>query len=197
MANSLAAFPKHIPVAFNSVNLITCQTDKDCLSFEISDNTVAKILNEMAAAIELSTQLYCYSTSKMPHKDKRKDNGKWRVAQSWFLNIIVYGPLVLEESIGEFFSRQHTYLQDPIGCDRRVVYRNPHIIQPEVGHKIMTDGIEASLGNLEIERLEIGPRLLEKLMDDEEPLVETEAPSIIPTVLFPWVKRTCLQGNIC
>jgi hypothetical protein len=38
------------------------------------------------------------------------------------------------------------YLQDPIGCDRRVVHRNPHIIQPEVGQKIMTDGSKLHLG---------------------------------------------------
>jgi SWI/SNF-related matrix-associated actin-dependent regulator of chromatin subfamily A3 len=119
------------------------------------------------------------------------------VARSWFLNIIVYGPLVLEESIDAFFSQRHIYLHDPLGCDRLVVYRNPYIIQLEAGNEIMIDGIEASLGNLEIERLEIGPGLLEKLMEDEEPLAETEVPPIIQTALFPWVKRICFRGNVC
>jgi hypothetical protein len=49
----------------------------------------------------------------------------------------------------------------------------------------MTDGIEYPLGNLEVERLEVGPNLLEKLMEDEVPLLETEAPPIVRTPLFP------------
>jgi SWI/SNF-related matrix-associated actin-dependent regulator of chromatin subfamily A3 len=132
----------------------------------------------------------------VPYKDKRKSNGRREVARSWFLNIIVYGPPLLEDAIGAFFSEQHIYLQDPLGCDRRVVYRNPHIFQPETGHEVMTDGIEASLGNLEIERLEIGPGLLEKLMEDEVPLTETEAPPIIQTALFPWVERTHISETL-
>jgi SWI/SNF-related matrix-associated actin-dependent regulator of chromatin subfamily A3 len=195
-ANSLAAYPKHVPVALDSVNLLSCWTNNGDLSFEISDNAVIKILSELGAAVELSTQLYCYSAPRIPPNDKRKGNDRRRIARSWFLNIIIYGPPALEESIGDFFTQQHIYLQDPLGCDRRVVYRNPHIIQPEAGHEIMTDGIESSLGNLEIERLEVGPNLLEKLMEDEVPLVETEAPHIIRTTLFPWVKLTHLRENI-
>jgi hypothetical protein len=76
-ANILAAFPKHIAVALSSANLLPCQTDKDGLSFEISNNTIAKILNKMAAAIEFSKQLYYYSTSKILRNNKRKGNGKW------------------------------------------------------------------------------------------------------------------------
>jgi hypothetical protein len=98
---------------------------------------------------------------------------------------------VLEESIDEFFSQRHIYPQYPLGYDCQVVYQNPYSIQLEAGHEIMIYGIEASLGNLEIERLEIGPGILEKLMEDEEPLAETEAPPIIQTALFPWVKRIC------
>jgi len=185
VANSLAAYPKHIPVAFISGNTLSCLANNDELSFDISNGIVAKVLRELADAVELSTQLYCYTTPKIPHNGKRKDSGRRRAAQSWLLNIIIYGPRVLEESIGDFLSKRQIYLQDPLGCERRVVYRNPHIIQPEEGLEIMTDGIESSLGNLEIERLEEGPDLLEKLMEDDVPLEETEALPIIKTTLFP------------
>jgi hypothetical protein len=148
---------------------------------------VANILREVAAADELSTQLYCYSTSPNTPHNRRRDSVRRRVSRLWFANIIIYGPPALEESIGEFFTQRHICLQDPLGCDRRVEYRNPHIIPLEEGHTVMTDGIEYSLGNLEVEKLEVGPNLLEKLMEDEVPLPETEAPHIVRTPLFPYV----------
>jgi SWI/SNF-related matrix-associated actin-dependent regulator of chromatin subfamily A3 len=80
------------------------------------------------------------------------------------------------------------YLQDPLGCDRRVPYRNPHIMPPETGEILMTDPLRSLAGNLEIERLDVGPDLLAKLMaDDEAPLGETEATDIVTTKLYRFV----------
>ena len=78
-ANILAAFPKHIPVALNSANLLPCQTDKDGLSFEISDNTVAKILNEMAAAIEFPHNYTVIRPPRYPATTKERimASGRW------------------------------------------------------------------------------------------------------------------------
>ena len=78
-------------------------------------------------------------------------------------------------------------LDDPLCCDRRVLYRNSHIIQPEMGGEIMTDAIDSLIKNLEIERLEMGPDLLAQLMEDEIPLSETDAPTMIKTALFSYV----------
>ncbi len=64
--------------------------------------------------------------------------------------------------------------------------RHPHILLPEDGHSIMTDGIETSCGNLVIEKLEEAPNLLAKLLEDEAPLAETEPPSsLVKTSLLP------------
>jgi hypothetical protein len=167
----------------SSANVLSWTSNKS-LSFEIPDSTIAKLLTELGTTDELKTQSYCYS--RIPSDEKKTTRSRQRVAPSWFLNIILYGPIVLEDSIGQFFSQQHIYLQDPLGCDRRVVYRNPHILQPEDGHSITTDGIETTFGDLEIEKLEEGPNLLAKLLEDEAPLLETEPPSsIVKTSLFP------------
>ena len=48
----------------------------------------------------------------------------------------------------------------------------------------MTSSFNSTLGNLEIERLEVGPDLLVQLMEDDIPLPETEAPGIVKTDLF-------------
>jgi SWI/SNF-related matrix-associated actin-dependent regulator of chromatin subfamily A3 len=48
----------------------------------------------------------------------------------------------------------------------------------------MADAFDSLLGNLEIENLEAGPNLLAQLMEEELPLLETEAPAIVKTPLF-------------
>ncbi len=93
----------------------------------------------------------------------------------------------LEGVVGNFLTKRRMYLQDPLGCDRRGLYRKPHVIPPEKGEEVMSDSFEYSLGNLEIERLEVGPDLLEQLMEDDAPLPETDAPPIVITKLFPYV----------
>jgi hypothetical protein len=52
--------------------------------------------------------------------------GKSSVVPNASLSVIVYGALDLFESIGDLFEKNDLFLQDPIGCDRAVEYRNPH-----------------------------------------------------------------------
>jgi hypothetical protein len=76
------------------------------------------------------------------------------------------------------------YLQDPLGCERSVPYRNPHIIQPDSDEIVMADLFDSTFENIEVERLEAGPDLLAQLMEDDIQLPETEAPDVIKTTLF-------------
>jgi SWI/SNF-related matrix-associated actin-dependent regulator of chromatin subfamily A3 len=140
----------------------------------------AEIIEELAQVQELTIQLYCQSQLERLGK---------RCTKHWVLNIIIYGPECLVEIVGKFLSRYRVYLQDPVGCDRNVVYDNPHIILPETNGMVTTASFESPLGNLQIERLEVGPDLLTSLMIDEAPLPETEAPSSIITSLFPHQKQ--------
>lgn len=105
----------------------------------------------------------------------------------WFLNAIIFGTKDLLEVVGEHLSKYQMYLQDPVGCGRGVLYRNPHLLSPESEGPIMTDSFDSPLGNLEIEKCEAGPDLLVQLMEEETPLLETEAPAIVKTALFSYV----------
>lgn len=86
--------------------------------------------------------------------------------------------------VGEHLSNYQMYLQDPIGWERRVLHRNPHLLSTESEKPIMADSFDSPLGNLEIEKLEAGPDLLAQLMEEEIPLLEAGAPVIIKTPLF-------------
>jgi SWI/SNF-related matrix-associated actin-dependent regulator of chromatin subfamily A3 len=152
--------------------------------FEIPSDEASTILAELESAAEITTQIYC-QLEYDPHliaKSKGKQRGN--IPQSWVLNAIIYGPIVLEETVGDFLSKRRMYLQDPLGCDRDVLYRNPHILSPETEDTIMTSSLDSVQGNLEIERLEVGPDLLAQLMEDEDPLHETDAPTGVTTPLF-------------
>jgi len=134
--------------------------------------------------VEITTQLYCHVLHD-PHllaKSKGKQRGK--LPQSWFLNAIIYGPIALEETVGDFLSKRRMYLQDPLGCDRDVLYQNPHILSQDTEEIIMTSSLNSAPGKLEIERLEVGSDLLAQLMENKDPLHETDAPAGVVTPLF-------------
>lgn len=121
----------------------------------------------------------------LPERSARQNGRRsGKPSQSWVLNIIIFGREGLEEMVGEYLSMHKMYLQDPLGCERCVPYRNPHIIQPESCETLMTDSFDSAGGDIEIERLEAGPDLLAQLMEDDIPLPETEAPDIVKTALF-------------
>jgi SWI/SNF-related matrix-associated actin-dependent regulator of chromatin subfamily A3 len=170
-------------VVFEAPNILRHQQENARIVFEITSPIQAKIISELVAAADIECHLYCYKEpGQVPDGQTRRQRGK--EAQPWYLNAILYGPSGLEEAIGEFLSKNQMYLQDPLGCDRRVPYRNPHVIPPETGEILMTDSLRSLTRNLEIERLDVGPDLLAKLMQDEVPLAETEAPDIVTTELY-------------
>lgn len=153
------------------------------LLFDIQCPKATRILADLQDVGEVSTDLFCY---KKPEPDAWTDFGKRhkaRLPHLWFLDIILFGPSGLEEVIGNYLSGIKMYLQDPVGCSRHVLYRNPHIIPPESGDVVMADSFDTTT-NLEIERLEAVPDLLAQLMQDEIPLAETEPPSSVKTPLF-------------
>jgi SWI/SNF-related matrix-associated actin-dependent regulator of chromatin subfamily A3 len=128
-------------------------------------------------------QVYCYSRLDVPVQLLQTSKSrKAKTSRSWFLNVIIYGTVALQEIIAGFLSKHRMYLQDPVNCDRHVLYRNPHMIS--LGDVVMTDSFDSPLATLEIERLNVGPDLLAQLMEEQVPLLETEAPGIVITPLF-------------
>jgi SWI/SNF-related matrix-associated actin-dependent regulator of chromatin subfamily A3 len=177
---------KNIPVDFHRPNCLSSKLDSGSITFDIPCPISARILGELGDVSEIRTQLYCHSKLELSPGAITCQNGRRRgkPSQVWFLNIIIFGRESLGEKVGEYLSRNKMYLQDPVGCERPVPYRNPHIIQPISCETVMTDSFDSALGNLEIERLEAGPDLLAQLMEDDIPLSETEPPDIVKTALF-------------
>lgn len=155
--------------------------------FKLINPTHLSILEQLEAAIEVETQLYCLG--RAAGREQTTAQRRQRYVPSWSLNIILYGPPTLEDGIGQFLSQHKMYLQDPIGCERRVPYKNPHIIPPEDGDVVMTDSLDSPLGNLGVELLNVGPDLLAELVKCEEPLAETDSPDIVTTPLFSHQKQ--------
>ncbi|KAH7308821.1 SNF2 family N-terminal domain-containing protein [Rhexocercosporidium sp. MPI-PUGE-AT-0058] len=171
------------PVVFEQPNILRTLDKHAQQRYEITNPLHVSILEQLESINAVETQLYCQARDGV--KDQTKSRRGQKNASLWSLNVILYGPPALEEGIGHFLSQYRTYLQDPIGCERRVPYRNPHIIPPETEDVMMTDSLECPLGNLGVERLEVGPDLLAELMNDKENLEETEASESVTTSLFP------------
>jgi len=133
---------------------------------------------------DIDTQLYCHSNTVFQGGNVPQGRRRGRPLHSWALNAIIFGTEDLVEVIGELLSKYQMYLQDPVGCERSVLYRNPHLLSPESEEYVIADAFDSLLGNLEIEKLEAGPDLLAQLMEEELPLLETEAPAIVKTPLF-------------
>lgn len=50
------------------------------------------------------------------------------VEPALFLSIIIYGPLEMANDVGDWLNSMQMYLQTPEGCDRDVLYMNPHCL---------------------------------------------------------------------
>ncbi|KAK3345803.1 SNF2 family N-terminal domain-containing protein [Lasiosphaeria hispida] len=111
------------------------------------------------------------------------------------IDIILYGPSELSEAIYTFIQEcnemleelqeeQRLYLQDPVGCDRDVPYRNPQRLPPlDTASVTLTSELAQRVDNpVDLEDIEPRPELLE-LLDSQEDLPETPQPHGITTPL--------------
>lgn len=97
--------------------------------------------------------------------------------------ITIYGPNGLFEDIGKFFEYHDICLEDPNGCDRNVLYRNPHRLScNEVSDCLFTSGIDKKKTTTELHDLPAPKDLLEDFNNNEE-LAEAEQPGGLKTTL--------------
>lgn len=169
---------------FRAPNTITL-IGHSSFEFEIPSPTYIKIITELNELEEIDLQFCCYSRLELPPPAAHLSN-KRRYVKScrvWRLNIIIYGTVALEDTVGRHLSKHRAYLQDPVDCERNVLYRNPHMISNS-GNIVTTDSFATRETRVEIERLNVGPDLLAQLMAEQTTLEETEPPSIVTTPLF-------------
>ena len=91
--------------------------------FEVIDPIHLSILVQLEAVDGVETQLSCLAGGG--GREQTSARRRERYVPSCSLNIIIYGLADLEDGIGRFLSQHQMYLQDPIGCEQRLSYRNP------------------------------------------------------------------------
>ncbi|UNI24016.1 hypothetical protein JDV02_009796 [Purpureocillium takamizusanense] len=115
-----------------------------------------------------------------------------RATTNCSLDIIIYGPRTLYDSIDRFISDcnenleddQKLYLQDPIACDLDVPYCNPHRLPPSDSNCTVStfDLVPKRTGLQKLDDSEPRTELLD-LLDSQEDFTESRPPATITTQL--------------
>ena len=100
-------------------------------------------------------------------------------------SIIIYGPMDAHESVGSFFQECELYLQDPIGCDRNVPYRNPHRLAFASDPTRMTFDLCPTQMHMNVTTIS-SHSILDTMLSSEY-LAEYDTPSLLRTSLLPYV----------
>jgi SWI/SNF-related matrix-associated actin-dependent regulator of chromatin subfamily A3 len=101
------------------------------------------------------------------------------------VSLIVYGPSELSDDVGAFFEACGMFLQDPIGCDRNVQYRNPHRLTWSDGLQQMTFDLPSHEKTNHINDMQ-GLDVLDTLTTPMN-LPELDTPSALHTQLLSYV----------
>ena len=174
-----------IPLALNGDNR-ALHILGESQEFGYLDERTGEILGRLRAESGISLQILCAMTTSQPGRPYEQLHGReWQREATLCVNI--YGPEMLFEDIGAFASECSLFLQDPRGCDRKVIYRNPHRLsfgtspitytQSEPDHGTLSPEIENFDGSLD-------PFDITELTKD---LPETEPVKILTTSLYPLV----------
>ena len=98
------------------------------------------------------------------------------------ISAILYGPKWLSEHIGTFCQDSEIYLQDPLGCDRDVLYCNPHRISSDQGVCCTTFELERASIDVVVTNLHIADAL--DVLSASRTLGEMETPRWLKTKLL-------------
>lgn len=99
------------------------------------------------------------------------------------LSAILYGPKWLSEDIGTFCQESEIYLQDPRGCDRNVLYCNPHRLSSDHGVCCTTFELQRASADVVVTQLHIADAL--DVFSAPRVLCELETPYQLRTRLLP------------
>ena len=127
-------------------------------------------------------QLYCRAKHKQTGWEGRNSKALERDYEL-LLYVVIYGPCEQSEAVSNFVSACELYLQDPLHCDRNVVYQNPHLLSRADQEPLMTFALYPSGIPLYVEEFTASQDPL-SLLRSERTLPETIAPAPIATPLY-------------
>ena len=148
------------------------------------EERLGKILRTLTAEDHIELQLYFHSKDDETSNGKRNLKAQVKSAGSpALLHAIIYGPLRCYNEVGDFLSECGLYLQDPVRCDRDVLYCNPHLLSCSDEERVTTFQLNTIQDSCQIE--ESGaPQDLFELLRSEKLLPETEPSPFLVTKLY-------------
>ena len=134
--------------------------------------TVQQLQNQSC----LRLQMYCQAKSGFIGRTQAQKT----VHVQCELSVIVYGPGMRSDSVGDYLQACGFYLQDPEHCDCDVPYSNPHCLSSLEEGILMTSSLQIPLSA--VENIHDPSGLFDSLSSVME-LEEAETPAIIKTPL--------------
>ncbi|KAL8707096.1 MAG: hypothetical protein Q9225_007829 [Loekoesia sp. 1 TL-2023] len=178
------SYRSFIPVLIKTQWNSTFISDDDGNQYTIVDDIYSKVLQVLVKDADISLQAFVERKSPQDQQRiKSKPKSTHVQDRAVFLSVIVYGPPVLFESVGNFLDRCSVFLQRPLRCDRNVPYRNPQSLSGEDSHAPLTMELEGRFPTAEIETLNYTANLAAAL-ETGDTFPETDAPVGIRTSLY-------------
>ncbi|KAE9982043.1 hypothetical protein EG327_005975 [Venturia inaequalis] len=116
------------PSAFSAaVQLLSCSTFIVAGQTKVQgsiDTASSQLLQALLDEPVIDLQVLCEISPLAANVSKSQARARSRMPCK--IAIIIYGPNNLFEDVGKFFEEHGICLEDPNGCDRDVLYRNPH-----------------------------------------------------------------------
>ena len=169
-----AATARHITVTLSETREVLSESE-DVIGRV--DKIVAEIFQVLIETDGVDLQIRCRISSVLSQARK----GKSRLAPKGTLSVIIYGPMDLFDAVGELFEKNGFFLQNPIGCDRIVEYRNPHRLSGDDLKPEMTR-IEEPMAAVQIDCTSTPVDLLSGF-ETGDTLTETDDPLALRTPL--------------
>ena len=150
------------------------------------DSRIAEILSSIGSKDGIELQIYCRTINRRAALGKKgspktRENG-WQ----YLMNTIIYGPKGLRDNVGDYLLECRIYLQDPVDCDRNVLYSNPQCLC-RTGDRIMTYELASLNAAPDVEKAISQDDIFSELSCDDH-LSLTEAPDAIDTTLYRYVQ---------
>lgn len=146
-----------------------------------------EILQSLAA--QCSLQIFCQAIPRGSRagggrraSGQKEGKQQTKIGIKYTLCVNVYGPHDMAAGVGHFFADCGMHLQDPVNCDKDVLYCNPHLLFEEE-ENVTTFSLARAFTAPDTEQIGPAPDLLELLRNDQ-PLNETDTPALLATQLF-------------
>lgn len=99
--------------------------------------------------------------------------------------MIIFGPHHVFDDVGSFFEEHNLYLQDPVGCSQKVLYRNPHKLSAESGVDVWTSDLgKEHINSISMQITNARPESIDiDILNSQEDWAETQQPGSIRTTM--------------